>query len=377
MAVHAASGQGQQMESRQLAVRLREQNPTRNLEVVPANPAQEEGSFFSVAKKLMLIVLKHQDKRDPLSNRLFMKGSDFALFVINSRSEEVPKEALISHFIGLRAIFNEECRCENVENVWLVGSKAWEKRELDLYCKALSHYSPRVVTCIDLGAPHAFGNEILKWIENLERPMGLHEDPILYLVPTRHESTIALNELGVPVVVGLQAEEGDLITALAYAEPDKSIDIHTANRVLTEFNKRMNGLIQERKKVQFTEDLKKQNELLKEKLDERNNQRDKDIARQAESANKQIEHLTKTNERTVAHFDSAINERIKIEQQLTQGLEKREKELAGEKAENARQKVEITDLKASNSWLTQRVGGLQNQVNNMPRPSRGGFCIIS
>jgi chromosome segregation ATPase len=186
---------------------------------------------------------------------------------------------------------------------------------------------------------------------------------------------MALNELGVPVVVGLLAEEGDLITALA-AEPDKPMDIYTANRVLTEFNKRMNGQIFGRKKEQFTEDLKKQNEFLKEKLNQRNNQRDKDIARHAESVNKQVEQLTQIHKRTVANFDSAIDERKKIEQELNQGLEKCEKELTGAKGEMATQKIEIRDLRSSNSWLQQQVNGLQNQVNNMDRGG-GGICIIS
>lgn len=366
----------QQVTNQQMVVHLEQENPVDTQELVQASPAQEEGTFFSVAKKLMFIVLKHQDKRDPLSNRLFMKGSEFALFVINDRSKDLPKDVLFAHFLGLKAIFNEECRCENVKNVWLVGSKAWEKRELDLYCKALSHHSPRVVTSIDLGAPHLFGIEVLSWIENLEESIGF-EAPVPHLALPRPESTIALNELGVPVVVGLLEEETDLINALAFAQADKPIDAHTANRVLVEFNKRMNGQIQERKDVQFTEDLKKQNEFLKKKLNERNTQRDKDIARHAESANEQIEHLTKINKRTAANFESAIDERKKIEQELTNGLEKREKELAQEKTENARQKIEIRDLKASNSWLQQHVNGLQNQVNNMNHRGGGGFCVIS
>ncbi len=374
MAVRATSTQ--QMTSQQMVVPLRQENPVDTQEIVPASPEQEEGTFLSVAKKLMFIVLKHQNKRDPLSNRLFMKGSDFALFVITDKSEDLPKDVLYAHFLGLKRIFNEECRCENVNDVWLGGSKAWEKRELDLYCKALSHHSSRVVTSIDLGVPHLFGIEVLGWIENLEESIGF-EAPVLHLALPRPESTIALNELGVPVVVGLMEEEGDLINALAYAGADKSIDIHTANRVLVEFNKRMNGQIQERKEEKFTEDLKKQNEFLKEKLNERNTQRDKDIARHAESVNKQVEHLTQVNKQTAANFESAIDERKKIEQELIQGLEKREKELAVEKTENARQKIEIRDLKASNSWLQNHVNGLQGQVNNMSHRRGGGLCIVS
>jgi hypothetical protein len=168
-----AGGSQQQVPSQHMVARLREKKPVDTEESVPASAAREEETFLSVAKKLMFIVLKHQNERDPLSNRLFMKGSDFALFVINDRSKDLPKGTLFAHFLGLKAIFNEECVCETVQNVWLVGFKAWEKKELDLYCKALSHHSPRAVTSIDLGAPHLFGNEILSWIENLNRLIGL------------------------------------------------------------------------------------------------------------------------------------------------------------------------------------------------------------
>ena len=73
-----------------MVARLRQENRFDTQEIVPASPAQEDGTFLSIGKKLMFIVLKHQDERDPLSNRLFMKGSDFRLpLVISLRSLHV------------------------------------------------------------------------------------------------------------------------------------------------------------------------------------------------------------------------------------------------------------------------------------------------
>ncbi|GEM_PF-5140906 len=373
MAIRAAGGQQQLQIEQQGLVHPQADLPIVSREELPTNLEQEEVSFLSIARKLMCIVLKHKDKRDPLSNKLFMQGSALALSVINERSLDLPPSTLVTHFLGLKAIFNEECRCQNVTDPWLVGIQAWEKRELDLYCKALSHHSPRIIRSVDLGAPHLFGKEVIHWIEYVERQAAFHTPFQPHHALALQATTIEINELGVPVVVGLEVREENLIAMLASADPDEPIDIHTANKVLVEYKERMDGVIIERKKLQFTEDLKKQNALLASKLDEKNSQFDQDLTRLAESGKEQVAYLSDSLNRTVTHFDSALAERKKIEASLTQGLEKCEKELAITKAEVANQKIEIGNLKASNSWLNQRLGDLQHQVNNMD----DGGCVIS
>jgi hypothetical protein len=366
MAVRAAAGGQQQLQ-------VEPQAPLA-LQEIPPNLEKEEVTFLSIAKKLMFIVLKHQDKRDPLSNRLFMQGSAFALFMINDRSPDFPRDTFVAHFLGLKAIFREECRCENVSEPWLVGTKAWEKRELDLYCKALSHHSPRVIRSCDLGVPHPFGPEILNWMKELEGPMALLTAPRPNRELAIPAPTIAINELGVPVVVGLEERDEDLIAVLAAAGPDAHIDIRTANKVLVEFNKRMDEIIIERKKVLFTEDLKKQNALYASKLEAKNNQFDEDLTRLAESNKEEIACLTGSLNRTASNFNEALTERKKIEKALNQGLEKCEKELAEEKVKVAHQAIQIRGLEASNRWLNGRVNDLQGEVNSM---DSDGPCVIS
>lgn len=115
------------------------------------------------ATELGKIVLRHQDKKDTLSQRLFAQGEKFEIFT--KITSEIPSnESFLAHVEELRELLRNPFTEKTIlKDPWLVGDLVWEWSYLTVYCEALGF----VVSDKVVKIPHEFARDVLTLLKSL------------------------------------------------------------------------------------------------------------------------------------------------------------------------------------------------------------------
>lgn len=278
--------------------------PNQALVLHASHQSNSVPTYLSLINELGEILSHFVNNTDTLSKSLLQEGERFKRFVLES-PEQPPLESIIDRTDELRVLLQNPYTKTLFQDPWLVGDKVWEKSHLDLCWQEFPFPTQQPINAI----PHVFAKKFIGWLNVL---------------------------------------------------PDSA----TARKIIAKVHQLKEQETEISRQAAIIDELRSANQWLIQEIEERDAQRDLDLAR----VEAQATAFVKEAREGIAAVKEEYQKSKKV---TTERLDRTEKNLEESNEKLTKAQKEITGLKSTvsslayqNSCLAGRVNWLENEVNN-------------